>query len=340
MTAEEEQRKKVAVVYNSFDDVSDPENVEFLSEAGVKDEADAVSQSLERLGHQILVLPLKNLTSDIQTIITFQPDVIFNLCEGFRGNTQHEMFIAGIWELLSIPYTGNHALTIGTAQNKVLTKQMLVTNGLMTPEYETFSDIPVITQLQFPLIAKPSREDGSIGIDRNAVIRNLDELKISVERLLQRYRQEILVERFIDGREFAVGILENGSPVALPPSEILFDALDANLPHIASYDAKWYENDPIYQKTPSICPAMLDSTTEDRLQSLALRVYALMGGNGYGRIDFRMDAQGEIYILEYNPNPDISPAAGYVKALKASGISYDEFVATQIDTAMKRKDHD
>jgi len=340
MTAEEDQRRKVAVVYNSFDDVSNPENVEFLSEAGVKDEAEAVSQSLCRLGHRLLILPLKNLTSDIQSIVSFQPDVIFNLCEGFRGNTQQEMFVAGIWELLNIPYTGNSALTIGTAQNKVLTKQMLRSNGLTTPDYETFSEVPPATQLQFPLIAKPSREDGSIGIGRDAVIRNLDELKTSVDRLLQRYHQEILVEQYIDGREFAVGILENGSPTALPPSEILFDALDADLPHIASYDAKWYEDDPIYQKTPSICPTTLDFATQTRLQSLALRVYELLGGSGYGRVDFRMDALGEIYILEYNPNPDISPTAGYIKALKAAGITYDEFVTTQIDTAIKRKDHD
>ncbi|MFA4837859.1 MAG: ATP-grasp domain-containing protein [Candidatus Neomarinimicrobiota bacterium] len=340
MTAEEEQRKKVAVVYNSFEDVSSPENAEFLSEAGVKDEADAVSQSLDRLGYQLLVLPLKNLTSDIQMIVSFQPDVIFNLCEGFRGNTQQEMFVAGIWELLNIPYTGNSALTIGTAQNKVLTKQMLRATGLTTPDYETFSDVPAATHLRFPLIAKPSREDGSIGIDRNAVIRNMTELKTSVERLLQRYHQEILVEQFVDGREFAVGILENGSPVALPPSEILFDALDAALPHIASYDAKWCEDDPIYQKTPSVCPTTLDSATQARLQSLALRVYELLNGSGYGRVDFRMDKHGEIYILEYNPNPDISPTAGYVKALKAAGISYDEFVTTQIITALQRKDHD
>lgn len=340
MTTEEEQRLRVSVVYNAFEGVSSKENIDYLSEAGVKDEADAVCGALERLGHKFTVLPLKDVTTDIRKITGFKPDVIFNLCEGYLGNTQHEMYVAGLWELLDIPYTGNAAMTLGIAQNKILTKQLMRLHGIPTPDYEVFTEIPHNTDLTYPLIAKPAKEDGSNGINQNAVVNNLDELRSSVGNLLQRYDQEILVEQYIDGREFAVAILGNNMPSALPPSEICFDELGSVLPHITSYEAKWYEDDSIFQKTPSVCPAIVDSKTQRRLQTVALDIYRLMHGRDYGRVDFRMDKAGNLFVLEYNPNSDISLTAGYVKALKAAGISYDSFVKILLKEAMSRKNHD
>jgi len=315
-------------------------DIDYISEAAVKEEADVVYQVVLKMGHVPAYLAVKSVSQAINRVEDFEPDLIFNLCEGFQGKPQHEMFIAGLWELLGVPYTGNSPLALGVAQDKVLSKKLFKSQYIPTPDFQVYTKTPVDTELTYPLIAKPSREDASLGIMHgDAVIQNFDDLKTRVDELLKKYRQPILVEQFIQGREFNISVLGNESPSVIAISEISFVELDEKTPHITSYEAKWLPNHPLYQKTPAICPAQVSGDLKKRLEEVALKVYEALLGRDYGRVDTRVDAEGNIFVLEYNPNPDISPDAGFVKALKAAGIKYKDFVALLIEDALNRESY-
>jgi D-alanine-D-alanine ligase len=246
------------------------------------------------------------------------------------------MFVAGCWELLGIPYTGNTPITLGLAQDKVLTKKLLNSEHIPTPDYEVYDEYPDDTHLSYPLIAKPSREDGSVGITQHSVIENRSELQQVVNRLLHKYQQPILVEKFIAGREFNVAVFGNRDLHTLPVSEISFRDVGKSYHAITSYEAKWLEEHPLYHQTPSVCPADIEKELKQNLESTALRVFRILGGRDYGRVDFRMDEQNQIYVLEYNPNPDIAADAGFSKALKAAGIPYENFIEQMLEEALAR----
>jgi D-alanine-D-alanine ligase len=339
MTANENSLE-IVVAFNVAATSGREQNLDYISEVAVENEAEIVHQSIRKLGHNSVYLPVKDIESVFSFLKNANPDLIFNLCEGFQGHAKLEMNLAALWELMGIRFTGNSALTLGLALNKVLAKQVLQSVKILTPEYEVHQRVPENTYLNFPVIAKPSREDASLGITANAVVHHLNELQNSISRLLEKYQQPILVEQYIHGREFNVSILHDGSPRVLPISEISFANMPEGLPHITSYEAKWLPEHPIYQKTPAICPAAIEPDLRQRLEDTALKVFQVLGGRDYGRVDTRVDAVGNVYVLEFNPNPDISADGGYVKALHAAGIKYKEFIAKLIYQTMNRKPHE
>lgn len=332
----DQKKLHVAIAYNE-PLKKNSADLDYISEAAVKDEADMVYQVILKMGHVPYFLPVKTLSHAIQKIEEICPDIIFNLCEGFQGNAKLEMHISGVWELLHIPYTGNPPITLGLAQDKVLAKKLFQANNIPTPAFEVFEEKPKNTNLKYPLIAKPSREDASLGIKQDALIDSFKKLQTQITDLLKKYKQPILVEEFIQGREFNISILGSDQKKVLPISEISFSDLGKNDPHITSYEAKWLPDHPLYQKTPALCPANLEPDLKRRLETTALQVYKILGGRDYGRVDTRVDKNGNIFVLEFNPNPDISPDAGYSKALKAAGILYKDFVELILNQTMARK---
>jgi len=332
--------RRVAIAYNSSNEPLINNDLDLISERAVKDEADGVFRALKAKNHQPFYFPIDDIHKQIPQLINEKPEVIFNLCEGYRGNASYEMFIAGVWELLGIPYTGNTPLTLGIAQNKVLTKRLLDSKRIPTPVYQVYRQVPDSTYLTYPLIAKPSREDASLGITQDSVILNLTQLKNRVQQLLEKYRQPILVEKLIEGREFNVSILGNNPSRVLAISEINFDTVEKNYHKITSYEAKWLEDHPMYKNTPPVCPARVNAELKRKLEEAALITYKLLGGRDYGRVDFRVDKSEHIYVLEYNPNPDISPDAGYSNALRAAGMLYENFIEFLIHQSLNRSEYD
>jgi D-alanine-D-alanine ligase len=334
------QKLKVLIAYNLPPSRTDHADPDLISEAAVLDEANAVCAALEKCGHTPLSFPIDDLGAVLPRLNELSPDIIFNLCEGFQGQARHEAHLAGIWELTGIPYTGNPAFTLALAQNKVLSKQLFQANGIPTPPFEVFSAVPRQVRLNFPVIGKPAREDASLGITQKSVAQNLGQLQKLVDGLLTKYRQPVLVEELIFGREFNVSVIGNRSPQVLPVSEIDFSALDANHYPITSYEAKWLPDHPMYQKTPAICPARIDGKLQKQVADVARRVYGLLMGRDYGRVDMRCDFQGRLFVLEYNPNPDISPDAGLIRSVRASGMTYEQFIEFLLNEALQRRDND
>jgi D-alanine-D-alanine ligase len=269
----------------------------------------------------------------------YQPDVVFNLCESVYGNSCWEMNIPALLDLFRIPYTGSSPLTLGLCQDKGKVKDILQSQGILTPRYKIFKQAggPVKGNI-FPLIVKPIHEDGSLGISRGSVVFDDESLSKQIKYVIEQYRQPALVEEFIDGRELNIGLIEtNGRVEVLPISEIDYSEFPEGVPKICGYEAKWVVKSPEFQKSKPLCPAPLELVVKKSLENIAIKVFKLFGCRDYARVDVRVDKDGKIYILEVNPNPDISPQSGMTRALKVQGMTYIKFVGNVLERAIQRK---
>ncbi len=327
----------IGVAYNEYLNTAG-QQVEHVSEETVKDMAEEVFHHVAQLGCRVEMVPLFDDFIDfMKRIRSAHHDVIINLCEGFKDRPLMEARIAGVYELLEVPYTGNPARTLSLCQNKYLTKMVLLGAGLPTPAGQLVTTLDALNYDVFPAIVKPNNEDASLGIYPQSVVHNQDELKTQVAKVLTTYNQPALVEQYIHGREFNVAVIDAEQPKALPVSEIDFSTVPDGYPHICSYEAKWFEGHVLYNTTIPKCPAPVDDSQRQTLQATAVQAFKLMNCRDYARVDFRMSHEGEIYILEVNPNPDISLNAGYARALRAAGIEYADFWHKIILKTLRRK---
>jgi D-alanine-D-alanine ligase len=327
----------VAIVYNAYEPRPTATG-ERLSEESVAEMAQQAQEAVRSLGLGTTLVPLqRSLLNFLNRVKELNPDALVNLCEGYFGRPQWESNVAGIFELLGLAFTGNGAKTLALCQDKFKAKAVLKAAGLPTAPAQLMMTGAEPLELKFPLIVKPNAEDASLGVYPESVVRDEEALRRQVRRCLDNYKQPVLVEAFIDGREFNVSVMENGEARALPVSEIDYSAMPKDMPRILGYDAKWFEDHPLYQKTPPVCPAPIDDEMRARLQGLAEAAFRTMGCRDYARVDFRMDGKGRPFILEVNPNPDISTNAGYARALRAAGIEYAAFWGVMVDNALKRR---
>jgi D-alanine-D-alanine ligase len=312
-----------------------------LSEVGVLEEVGNVRTSLMELGYEVSAF---NVTDNLVELIEFleaeRPDLIFNLCESLANISIHEMHVAGIFEIVGIPYTGSPPLTMGLALNKARMKELLYYHGIATPKFVVYQNPAEVSvddfPLSFPVIVKPSMEDASIGIEVESVVDSFTALKKRVRVLFQQHDQPILVEEFIEGREVNVSILGNRRPAVLPISEIDFSTLPADHPKILTYAGKWMKGTPAYEGTKGTCPADLPPSAETKLKEIALRVYRILGCRDYARVDFRLTRNLSPYVLEINPNPDISDEAGFARSAKTSGRTYTQVIQKIVESALER----
>ena len=311
-----------------------------LSEVGVLEERTDISRALQSMGYRSSIF---NVDSNIERLINYlkeeAPDVIFNLCESVGNEAIHEMHVAGMYELFGIPYTGAGPLTLGIALNKVRVKEIMKANGLPTPKYQLFKSPIKITldeSLNFPLIVKPSREDASIGIETKSVVYNLSDLKKRIRYIFEQFDQPALVEEFIEGRELNVAIIGNRKPTVLPISEIDMSTLPEQYPRIITYNAKWMKGTDEYEHTKGVCPAPIPVELEITMKDMALKAFELIGCRDYARIDFRLSKDNNPYILEVNPNPDISDDAGFARSARAYGYKFEDLIAKIVNLALER----
>ncbi len=312
-----------------------------LSEVGVLEEREHVQEALQENGYKT---SLFNMNSDIKRLIQFieekDPDIIFNLCESVGDESTHEMFVAGIYELMGVPYTGAGAFTLGMCQNKARTKQALSFHKIRVPRFALYKNANEVNEeefeLKFPVIVKPSHEDASIGIDNGSVVDTIAGVRKRVRFIFQNFDQPSIVDEYIEGRELNVAIIGNRRPIVLPISEIDFAGLPENYPRIVTYNAKWMEGTDEYKGTVGICPAQLPVEVERQAKEIALKCYRIMGCRDYARVDIRLDKNNNLHVIEINPNPDISDSAGFARSARAYGFSFDEIVNKIVEYALER----
>jgi D-alanine-D-alanine ligase len=311
-----------------------------LSEIGVVEEMDDIKEALTSLGYKTVTF---NVDSKVDRLITFlqdeKPDLIFNLVECIENEAILEMNVAAMYELFKIPYTGAGPLALGTALNKPRVKEILFANGIRTPLHQVFRMADKITLkegMSFPLIVKPAREDASVGISDKSVVYSINELRKQVRYIWAEFEQPALVEQFIDGRELNVAIIGNKRPVVLPISEIKFSGLNPGMHKIVSYAAKWLNGTVEYEGTKGVCPAKLPPALETELKETAIKCYQLIGCRDYARVDFRLSEEGLAYVLEVNPNPDISDDAGFARSARAYGLTFPQIIGKIVESALER----
>jgi D-alanine-D-alanine ligase len=329
----------IGIAYNLFVPVALDLN-ERQSEETVEEMAQQAYEAVQAADYPAVLIPLKeSFMGFLRRIQEVKPQVIINMCESFAGRSTMEFNIAGAYELMGIPFTGNPARTLCLCQDKYQTKSILASHGLPTAKARLMTAADQAVGLKFPLIVKPNAEDASTGVYPNSVVRDTKSLRDRVQKILDTYEEPALVEEYIEGREFNVAVLEGEIVQALPVSEIDFTALPPDQPKIVSYEAKWFEDHELYLKTPPVCPARIAETVRARLQECAVNAFRVMGCQDYARVDFRMNKDGDIFILEVNPNPDISLNAGYVRALTAAGLDYPAFWSRMIENALRRSEN-
>lgn len=312
-----------------------------LSEVGVLEEREHVVRALVAVGFRASIF---NMNSDVKRLFQFieekEPDIIFNLCESVGNEAIHEMHVAGLYELLEVPYTGASAFALGTCQNKSRAKEILSYHKVPTPRFTIYKNIGEVNsddlELKFPLIVKPMLEDASVGVDKNSVVQDFVALKKRVRYVFQNYDQPAIVEEYIEGREINVALLGNKRPIVLPISEIDFSGLPADYPRIVTYNGKWMQGTDEFSGTVGVCPAPLSPETEKFAKEIALKAYRAMGCRDYARVDMRLDKNNKLFVIEVNPNPDISDDAGFARSARAYGLTFQDIITRIVEYALER----
>lgn len=312
---------------------------DYASEAGVLESVDAVEAALAGAGHRVTRL---GLPADRRAILAalekIGADVVVNLFEGLGGVGTGESQVTGILELLGIPFTGSGSKCLALVLEKALTKWLLLGAGLPSPAFELVRrDEPprqerceqLLSQGQ--VIVKPAHEDGSLGIGPESIVSDAAALARQIHLVQERYG-EVLVEQFIAGREFNAGIVALPQPAALPLAEIEFIP---GIAPIVSYDAKWKPDAREYDGTAARCPAEVPRELAAEISRVALAAFQITGCRHYARVDLRADSAGRPYILEVNANPDIGPTAGLARQIRASGMTYAEWICRTVQQAFE-----
>jgi D-alanine-D-alanine ligase len=331
---------RVLIIHNTF---GSPEDPLYQSRAGVMDQVNAVGGALDQLGVDHTIVPVENLKHLTSVLTTRRQRTIFNLAEEFLGSTDQACYVPAVCRAFDRCCTGNDTPALLLSLNKVHAKAILHQAGLPCPQGTVCLLGQAVDLRGLPegrYILKPACCDASEGIGSDSVVelpRELDRAMALVGRLHVQFAQPVVVEQYIPARELNVSImLQGGRPKVMPLAEIDFSAFDPEAVKIVDYAAKWHADSFGFNNTPRKIPADLPETVAERVRTLAVAAWRTLGCWGYARVDFRLDEQLNPYVLEVNPNPDISPDAGFAAAIAAGGVPYERFVWSVISNAQSR----
>lgn len=295
---------------------------------------EAVEAVLEGDGHTVARVPVNPDARWIERMRRGRFDLAFNLCECVDGVAALEPPVIGVLELLKVPYTGSSSATTTLTLRKHVVNAMLERAGLPVPRFAVVRPGQRMPSVGYPAICKPAAEDASIGIEQRSVVRTARALEERVRAMHERW-DEVVVQRYVDGREVNVGIVGD---MVLPISEIVFDGMPRGMWRIVSYRSKWETGSDEDLGSAPRCPAQLPAKLARDLGRISLDAWRAVGGTGYGRCDFRIDRQGRPWLLEVNANPDIAPDAGLARMSRVAGLDYDGLVRAVVSAALSRQE--
>ncbi|NUS47774.1 MAG: ATP-grasp domain-containing protein [Gemmatimonadaceae bacterium] len=306
-----------------------------------------IEEALRTLDHEVArVSVVPDVEAVIAALRSADPAIVFNLAESFDGKSALESNVAALLNLLGLRYTGSSPAGLLMAGDKSLTKQVLGFQSVPTPQFATVfrGALDHVGDLKFPLIVKPPQEDASLGITSKSVVRDIKELFGTMDSLQREFQSPVMVEEFIEGREYYVGVLGNVSPQALPVIELDFSAFPADRPRVASYEAKWGEGGTggtgetgaEFAGTKSIFPTDLSPELVKRMQDVAVEAFGALRLRDYGRVDLRVTPEGEVYVIEVNPNCYLEKSGEFARAAAEAGIPHEALVGRILELAQAR----
>lgn len=290
---------------------------------------DVIADAIESGGHTIV--KIGNVDDLLENLDGLNVDIVFNLCEGMHGRNR-ESQVPMLLELKGIPFVGADALALGITLDKIITKKILKAHNIPTPDYIEIRSLQNLNGLclNFPLIVKPRFEGSSKGLNDNSLVKDKTGLRRQSKWVIDKYKQSALVEEFIAGEEFTIGIIGNENPRALPVVQVEIEGrLDLdNL----FYTFAMIHSDGIGY----VCPTPAPKRVQRGLQDLAIATYQATECRDFGRVDIRLDGKGRPYVLEINPLPSLSTEDVFGVVANYLGVGYNRIVLDVLDAAIKR----
>jgi D-alanine-D-alanine ligase len=338
------RRLKIALVYNAYgkDQPELPEDRGGM--ADLQAQIRRIARNLRKLGHTVTVLSLADdLFAFQRKLRRLQPDVVFNQYDDVVHAAYYEMRLAALVRMMSFPMTGSPALALGLCRYKYSTACLLAGAGIPIPPCTEL--LPTVSAVdpkkwQFPILVSASQEHAGLGLDRNSVVHSKTALRAKVRDILRNFNQPALAQHFLPGREFNVGLVGGSRLRTLPLAEVDYSALPAEIPPIMSYAAKNLENSIEYKKTSVICPAAVEPALAQQVCDVAVRAFRAVGGWGYGRVDIRLDEQGQPRVLDVNCNPCLDEGMGLARSAEKAGINFPQLLKLILKAALEGMPHD
>jgi D-alanine-D-alanine ligase len=342
-----DSKMKVAVLYDAWEDEAAEPEPEPKAEKPrrkpkkkkkEKHDREEIFEALGKLGYEPFYQVLDGKNQSLTALSRAEADLTFNLTESYAGDDTKDMNIAAYLDLLGRPYTGAGPHALYLAQDKALAKKIFAFHGIKTPYFATSfrGKLDHSHDIEFPLIVKPTSEDGSIGIDASSVVNSVKELMEKIHYIQEEFDSPALIEEYIEGREIYAAVLGNENAEVLPLVELDLSRLPEGTPHIAGTDVKWEKETEAYKVTKAAPVEDLPEPTVKRLSETALAAYQALKLRDYGRIDMRLSKKGEVFVIEANPNPWLSSAAEFVMAARKAGRSYTQLIGEIVDLAKAR----
>jgi D-alanine-D-alanine ligase len=307
-----------------------------LKEQDKPTEAD-VLDCLQRLGHEVDTLAVfDDVSSIVEKLKSFAPEVVFNLTESFHCNRANEPNIPALLELLRVKYTGARPDGLMLCKDKALAKKVLAYHRVRVPHFVISNEQRPLKRLRrflYPAFVKPVGEESSDGIAKASFARSEEEALERARFIHEKFRCDALIEEYIDGRELYLSVMGNRKLTVLPPREIFFHAVPEETPKFATFKAKW---DDTYRKKWGIQngPATeVPPGVEAKLARLARKVYRVLKIRGFGRVDVRLTQAGEVVVIEANPNPSLACEDDFAQSAAAAGVPYDALIQKILDAA-------
>lgn len=329
---------KIALTCNlKKKDTTKPED--YFSEWDSQETINAIALALRSRGHTVEAIDVE-YPSLFSYFRKNSVDMVFNIAEGKYGKFR-ESEVPAVLDYLNIPYTGSDTFSLALALNKALTKRILKAENIPTPDFQVFSkgDEELSPELKFPLIVKPNCEGSAKGISKSNVVDNRKDLFAKIDEVISTYKQEALVEEFIEGKELTVGILENGKTTILPILEIDFSSCKNSGEYFYTWRMKEYQGNTELGLVPTFhCPARLDKETQERVREAALKTHRAIGCVDISRTDIRLDKDNTPYVLEINPLPGLDPKESNFPIMAyAAGMKYEDLIEAILMSASERK---
>jgi D-alanine-D-alanine ligase len=334
-----EPKKKLRIIVLVHQDLVPPDSLEGLSERDkleVKTEFDVIS-TLNNMGHEVFPIGLYNQLNVIgNALLEHKPHIAFNLLEEFHGYPLYDQHVVSYLELMKQAYTGCNPRGLTLAHDKALTKMILTYHRIPVPNFAVFPmnrKVRRPKRLTFPLLVKSISEEGSVGIAQASIVYDDEKLKQRVEFIHRQNKTAAIAEQYIKGREIYVGLIGNTNIQMYAPWELVMEKLPEGSENIATLKVKW---DPAYQERVGVKTKASELSAEQHktLERLSKRIYRYLFLSGYARLDYRLTEDGQFYLLEANPNPQIACNEDFADSAEHSGVPYDQLLQKIINVGL------
>jgi len=331
---------KISITCSIKPDVVSDEDKEKYAEFDSAQTINDLASAIKANGHSVEIINVKEDIKDVLSKKKKDIDLVFNVAEGLEGYDR-EALVPRICEELEIPFSAAGSITLVNTLDKAKTKEILSENTIATPKFQVFDKASEeIIDLKFPLIVKPMFEGSSKGLFNDNLVKDKENLKKIIKKIIDKYNQPVIVEEFLSGREFTISVIGYLNPILLPIVEIKFDHLPSELHPMDSYEAKWIHDNPKAKHDPLVCPAVLDDSLKKKIEEVSLQTFKVLDCKDWARVDIRLDSNGVPNVLEVNSLPgfmkDPKENSRLPKAAYAFSWSYEKLIGEVINSAKER----